>query len=118
MRSDRGAAAVEMALLAMPLVLLLMGILDFGRLLYTQNTITHAAQEGARYASLGKPDVVAKTQAAAGGLVVAVNPGAVCTSGSDATVTVTYSFKFVSPLLFGVTNPRNLNAKGVEQCWN
>ncbi|HUF57608.1 MAG TPA: TadE/TadG family type IV pilus assembly protein [Thermohalobaculum sp.] len=45
---QRGAAAVEMALILVPLVLLLVGIVDFGRVLYTRNNLIGAADVGAR----------------------------------------------------------------------
>ena len=49
---DRGAAAVEFALLLPVLLLLVFGIIDFGRALNAQITLTQAAREGARIAAL------------------------------------------------------------------
>lgn len=50
-RADEGGAAlVEFALLALPLCLFLMGIISFGMILATKQTITQAAAEGARSA--------------------------------------------------------------------
>ena len=50
---ERGAAAVEMAIV-LPLLLLVMGgMVDFGRALFTQNVATNAAREGARMRALG-----------------------------------------------------------------
>ena len=65
---DRGAAAVEFALLFPVLLLIVFGIIDFGRALNAQITLTQAAREGARLAAVGQPNVVARTQAAATGL--------------------------------------------------
>src|SRR5579859_1395033 len=65
---DRGAAAVEFALLLPLLLLLIFGIIDFGRALNAQITLTQAAREGARMAALGEPNVASSTQAAATGL--------------------------------------------------
>jgi Flp pilus assembly protein TadG len=48
-RSERGVAAVEMALLLPVLVLLFMGIVEFGRAFYTAITLAHAARAGAQY---------------------------------------------------------------------
>ena len=50
LRSERGAAAVEMALMLPVLILLIGGIVDFGRAYYTQIMLTNAAREGARAA--------------------------------------------------------------------
>ena len=44
-----GAAAVELALLLIPLVLLIGGGVDFGGAYYIQYVITNASREGARY---------------------------------------------------------------------
>ena len=126
-RRDRGAAAVEFALLLPLLLLLVFGIIDFGRALNAQITLTQAAREGARLAALGEPNVVSGTQAAATGLSPVavtvtscpVNAGA----GVDATVKVSYTFSFVTPLsalskLFGSALPSTmtLSAQGVMPC--
>lgn len=65
---DRGTAAVEFALVLPLLLLVVLGIIDFGRALNAQITLTQAAREGARLAALGQPNVVGQTQAAATGL--------------------------------------------------
>jgi Flp pilus assembly protein TadG len=104
---DRGAAAVEFALLLPVLLLLLFGIVDFGLALNAQITITQAAREGARLEALGvaAATVVTKTQAAATGLrppVPAVNTGTACPVGAgasvDAVVIVTYTYTFITPV--------------------
>ncbi|KRE62293.1 TadE/TadG family type IV pilus assembly protein [Nostocoides sp. Soil756] len=64
-RRERGAAAVEFALLLPVLVLLIGGIVDYGRYFFTQVQLSNAAREGARAAIVGgDPAVRAK---AAGG---------------------------------------------------
>lgn len=55
-RGDSGAAAVEFAIIAMVLVMLLVGIIQFGYLFFEWIELTHAAREGARWASLWHPD--------------------------------------------------------------
>jgi Flp pilus assembly protein TadG len=99
---DRGAAAVEFALLLPVLLFLLCGIVDFGRALNAEITLTQAARQGARLAALGLPNVVSRTQAAATGLspvTVTVTP---CASGAgqaaNATVQVSYPFSFITPI--------------------
>lgn len=52
-RRERGAAAVEMALILPLLLLIVGGIVDFGRFFYTQNIVVNAAREGARSRALG-----------------------------------------------------------------
>jgi len=52
-RGDRGAVAVEFALVTyFALIPLLLGIIGFGFIFYSQITITQAAREGARVLSL------------------------------------------------------------------
>jgi Flp pilus assembly protein TadG len=47
---------VEFAIVLPVLLLLVFGIIDFGRALYTLNNLTSAVREGARYASAYMPD--------------------------------------------------------------
>ncbi len=67
-REERGAAAVEFALIALVLFLLLFGIINFGVLLSQQLALNHAVREGARAA------VVQSTGQNASGDPTAVRP--------------------------------------------
>jgi Flp pilus assembly protein TadG len=49
-RRRRGATAVETALVILPLIMLLFGIFEYGRLLMDWNLLNNAAREGCRYA--------------------------------------------------------------------
>ncbi|MBD0328518.1 MAG: pilus assembly protein [Thermoleophilia bacterium] len=51
---ERGAAAVEFALIALPLFVTLMAILDFGRMLNYWLDANHLASEGARFAAVNR----------------------------------------------------------------
>src|SRR5215468_4367319 len=99
---ERGAAAIEFALLFPLLMLIVFGTIDFGRALNEQITLTQAAREGVLLDALGAPDVVAQTKAAAAGLspvdvtVTACPPGAAPTD--NAVVNVSYQFNFVTPI--------------------
>lgn len=46
--NGKGQALVELALVIFLLLLLVMGIFEFGRAMYVKNTLTHAARAGAR----------------------------------------------------------------------
>ena len=46
---QEGQSLVEFAIVAPVLVLLLLGIVEFGLILYNQHVITNASREGARY---------------------------------------------------------------------
>jgi Flp pilus assembly protein TadG len=129
--ADRGAAAVEFALCLPLLLLLVFGIIDFGRMLNAQITLTQAANEGARLAALGDPNgvVAARAQAAAPALSgVSVTVTASCPPGAgpaaDAEVTVDYTFSFITPVGAiagliggaGFGSPIVLSAQGVAPC--
>jgi Flp pilus assembly protein TadG len=56
---DEGGAAVEFALVLPVLLMLTFGAIEFGRMLWTQSMLAHAAAEGARYAMVrgaGSPE--------------------------------------------------------------
>ena len=48
LKEHKGAAAVEFALVLIPLILLVFGAVEFGVLLYNKQVITNASREGAR----------------------------------------------------------------------
>ena len=124
---ERGSATVEFALLLPLLLLLIFGIIDFGRALNAQITLTQAAREGVRLAAMDSSNVVSRTQAAATGLSNVTVSATVCpvgaSQGADATVKVTYAYQFATPIgtfakLFGgsgLTAP-TLTATGVQPC--
>jgi TadE-like protein len=115
---DRGAVAVEFALVLPLLLLLIFGIIDFGRALNAQITLTQAAREGARLEALGQSNVVARTQAAATGLSpVTVTIVDSCPAGAgpgaDAVIQTSYSYSFITPVgafasMFGGSLPSTL----------
>lgn len=53
-REQRGTALVEFALVALPLFLILFGIIDFGRALNYYNDMTQLAGQGARFAAVNQ----------------------------------------------------------------
>ncbi len=60
LKDRRGTAFVEFGILAPIFFLVIVGIVDFGRMMWLSNSVEHAATEGARYAALrgvGKPTV-------------------------------------------------------------
>jgi hypothetical protein len=128
--ADRGAVAVEFALLLPFLLLIVLGIIDFGRMLNAQETLTQSAREGARLAAFGKPDgdVRSRTIDAATGLNLGAGDVSIqsCAGGAgpDGIVETSYSFTFTPGLgyivsLFGGTGLSGqitLSAKGVMPC--
>ena len=121
--SEDGAAAVEFALVLPVLLLLIFGIVDFGRMLNAKITINQAAREGARAAALVDQDAgVDRATAAAGGLDIEAPDVVGCPDeadpDADATATVTYTFTFVTPLgiLIGSGGEVELQSTGVMPC--
>lgn len=128
---DRGSVAVEFALVLPVLLLIVFGIIDFGRALNAQIALTGAAREGARLAALGYPSaaVQARVAAAAPDLSgVTVTVAASCPPGAgpaaDAQVDVSYPFSFITPIgaiadlvgSSGLGAPITLTAQGVMPC--
>ena len=61
-KEESGAALVEFAIVVLPLVILLFGIIEFSLILYDKAVLTNASREGARFASLpGKTETEIKT---------------------------------------------------------
>jgi Flp pilus assembly protein TadG len=123
-QSERGAAAVEMALVLPVLILLLLGIMEFGRAFNTQITLTAAARESVRVMAISKNPADAKVRAvsAASSLNppllsanVAPSPCSTVAAGTlplQTTVTITYQLS----TLTGIAGPFTLKAKGVMTC--
>jgi hypothetical protein len=53
-REEKGQSLVEFAFVSLPLLLLLLGMIEFGWLFNGQLTITSAAREGARAVAVGE----------------------------------------------------------------
>jgi hypothetical protein len=129
---DRGAQAVEFALVVPLLLVLVFGIIDFGRALNAQISLNQAAREGVRASALGQPlaTVQSRTIAAADPLplvaadVIVAGCPASPLPADNATVTVKYSFTFITPIgpllsLFGgggFTSAIAMQGKGVMRC--
>ena len=60
MRSERGAAAVEFAMIMPLLLVLVLGIAEFGRAFQVQGTLSAAAREGVRLMALQNDPAAAR----------------------------------------------------------
>jgi Flp pilus assembly protein TadG len=101
-RDQRGAAAIEFALVLPILIMLVYGIYQFGVGYNLKVSLTAAAREGARAAAVGEDDPEAVTRAAVTvideddpDLSVTVDPNP-CVPGEPVTVTVTYPYTVLS----------------------
>ena len=106
----RGTAAVEFALVVPVLLLVTLGVIDTGRMMWVASTLDHAAREGARYARLrgaesSHPVTDRNVEAYVRNRAVGMNADVVSVavtwspnnySGSSVTVRVSASFDFLS----------------------
>ncbi|MEA3549933.1 TadE/TadG family type IV pilus assembly protein [Pseudarthrobacter sp. C1] len=123
--SERGAVAVEFAIVAPVLVMLLLGIVEFSRAYNAQASLSAAAREGVRVMAITGNQTTAKS--AAKTTAVSLKPGlqdanivfgtpcpsTVSTGTSpQATITITYSLS----TLTGIAGPFTLTGKGAMLC--
>lgn len=100
------------------LVLLVFGIIEFGRLFNAQVTLKHAAREGVRVLAL--TDDLAAAIAAAQGAATSLDPDAMtftataCDPGLPVELTASYPFTLSIPF-FGVDD-LTLSSTGVMRC--
>jgi Flp pilus assembly protein TadG len=124
-RNQQGAVAVEFAFVLPLLIVLLVGIMEFGLILYNQQVITNACREGARAGIVARSprlDSTAITKVVndytqshlvtfgtATSAATVIDSSGGTSFGNDLTVTVTYDYdflvlsKFVSSLAGGLT---------------
>jgi Flp pilus assembly protein TadG len=123
-RDQHGAAAVEFALVVPLLLLLVLGIAEFGRAYNISTTLSGAAREGARAMALQNSTTAARSaaQGAAQGLnltasQISVSPSSCPTSSTGSTtlvqVSISYPMTFVTGL-FG--SSVTLHGTGVMRC--
>ena len=69
----RGAAAVELALIALPMVLLAVAAVEYSRLIFTYQTLLKSVREGARYLSTFDPGATGYASGSPNARLVAQN---------------------------------------------
>lgn len=105
-KRGKGQSLVELAIILPILLIILLGIIDFGRVFYAYVTITNASREGARYGSLHVFEDAAIEQRVIdeAATTVTIDPGEIAVSWDDPehpnTVTVTVNHDFQT-LFFG-----------------
>jgi Flp pilus assembly protein TadG len=129
-QKERGAIAVEMAVLLPLLLLVLVGTMEFGRVFNVQNSLTQAAREGARHAAIhysdGTMDVEGTALGAAPSLnglgVTVAHNGDSCAPGANVEVTTSLDLASMTGFLdiswFGAPGvfPMALTGVGVMRC--
>lgn len=131
--SERGAVAVEFALVLPLFVVLVLGIAEFGRAFNIQVSLSEAARETARYAAIHSSDTGYSAAAAksagiaaapsvplnAGDINIGYSPGSACAADSNVIVTVTYSAPYMTGmpnLVPGMSPLLTVTSKGVMRC--
>ncbi|WP_156290350.1 TadE/TadG family type IV pilus assembly protein [Oceanobacillus salinisoli] len=117
-REEKGQALLEFALVVPLFLLLLVGIVDIGRLGFSYSSLHFTAQETVRLGGLGKTDEqlvqFARENFSTGDsskLQVNITPEGTRKSGEYITVTLTYPIEPVTPFAnFIFSNQINLNA--------
>jgi Flp pilus assembly protein TadG len=115
MRQERGAAAVEFALVAPVLMAVVFGIVEVGTLYQREIQLSNGAMVGARSVAHGSPAGTARSVAAdaAGVPTSDVTVGTCPSSGASVTVTINSSKTAVTGL-FGSSFA--ISGKGVARC--
>lgn len=118
--SERGAVAVEFAIVLPVLLALLLGIMEFGRAFNTQLSLTNAARDGVRVMAITNDPAAAKT--ATKNAAVSLNPVLTdsnisfsqpsCAPTQQMTVTIRYTLSTIT----GFAGPFELTGKSVMLC--
>lgn len=118
--SERGAAAVEFAILLPLLLMLVLGTIEFGRAYNAQITLTNAARDGVRVMAINNDATAAKTAAQnAAASVSSTIPASdvilsttTCSTGNQVTLTIKYTLSTIT----GIAGPFAMTGKGVMLC--
>ena|SRR5579859_2899449 len=111
---EQGQDAAEFAIIFLVLFLILMGIFDMGRVVYSYSVLFNAAREGARYGIIHPTDTtgIANTVTS---MAIGLDPSALTIASSqpdssDVQVHLSYQFTFVTPMIqaFFGNNPITL----------
>ena len=117
-RDDNGVVSVELVLVLPLLLLLIFGMIQFGRAYNAKVELTSAVRDGVRALALGSADPEETTIEAAPGLdpdtITVETSGDPCTAGDEAWVTAAYDFDLVIP--FWGDDTITIGAKGVMRC--
>ncbi len=109
---SRGAVLVEFALLTPLLLILVLGTIDFGRVLMTKIAVVEAVEEGAIYAAYNSTDYSGIQERVVASLdsptIVTSQVVVTCptgTTGTDIKVTVTHDMNLITPFISNFFGP-------------
>jgi Flp pilus assembly protein TadG len=127
MRNQRslGQALVEFALVIPLVILLMMGLFDFGRAIYAFNTVSSAAREAARVAIVNPNEAAIQAEAASQAIALGITPASVTVDfrqadlvldcdppefGCVAVVTVPYEWRAITPVIGDIIGPIQISS--------
>lgn len=118
-RSEKGQSLLEFALVIPILLLLVCGIFDFGRFLYTYAHLHMSAQEAVRLGGLGKSDIIIKKftydyfhLGDDRDLTITITPTeSNRRSGQYVTVNLEYNFSMITPVISSLFPDQIIEAK-------
>lgn len=109
---------VEFAIILPILIIVVFGIIEFGRAYNTKITLTHAAREGVREYALtqnsGNGQTAAENAATGLDILSLTYSNTPCTVGNPTTVTLNYPFQLAIP--FFSSSPLILVGEGTMRC--
>ena len=87
--AERGSAAVEFAVVVPLLIVMVLGIVEFGRLYHIQTTISGAAREGVRVMAVNNDPAAARAATKAAALPVSLTDSQISVSPAACVSTTT-----------------------------
>jgi Flp pilus assembly protein TadG len=120
LKNEKGQSMVEFALLLPVLILIIMGIMEFGLILNSYLALNNASREGARIGAVGGTDTQIRNAVLTtsptlnpSDVSVVITPlQAVRKSGDTLKVTVNYRYHTIIPIIGNIiNNVVNLNAE-------
>lgn len=120
LKNQKGQSLVEFSIILPLLLLVVMGIVEFGMMLNSYLTINNAAREGARYGIIGNSNaeiqsIITSTSPSLNSayLTITITPAdGSRISGNTLTVKLTYNYKLTVPIISGILgNSVQLNAQ-------
>lgn len=114
---QRGAAAVEFAMILPLLLTLVLGIVEFSHLYNAQIVMSNAAREAARTMAVTNSSATATSaaQTVASGYTINVSVGA-CTSGAEVIAEVTSGVGLLTGSWLGLPATFTISGQGAMRC--
>lgn len=122
----RGQALMEFALVIPLVILMLLGLFDFGRAIYAFNTVSNAAREAARVAIVNPDEAAIQAEAASQAIALGIVSTAVIVEfweaglsgpcavppefGCVAEVTVPYEWRAITPVIGDIIGPIQISS--------